>query len=340
MNTISTRNINRSISRGLARTLLATGAAALVLGACGGDDPAPLSEPAAAPTTAVATAAPATEPAQPVATTLPPAPAPVDAAVKISQTALGDVLSDPNGMTLYAFTNDVDATSTCSGTCAEAWPPVLVDPDFIVSPGLDSGIFATTQRDDGTHQLVAGKWPLYLYAADAKPGDVTGQGSGDVWYAVDTSGRLVGDSGESGGDYDAAGAATTTPTTAPPAVATADAAPVVQLADTELGRILTDAAGMTLYLFTPDEAGSPTCVDGCAQAWPPLLVDDVTALFAAEGIDASALSTVEHPNGGQQLKIGKWPLYTFGGDAAPGDTTGQGSGGKWFVVGADGKSIK
>ena len=125
------------------------------------------------------------------------------------------------------------------------------------------------------------------------------------------------------------------------AAPTTDAvAPVVQLADTELGRILTDSAGMTLYLFTPDEAGAPTCVGGCAQAWPPLLVDDVGELLAAEGIDASTLSTVEHPDGGQQLKIGKWPLYIFSGDVAPGDTTGQGSGGKWFVVGADGTSIK
>ena len=41
-----------------------------------------------------------------------------------------------------------------------------------------------------------------------------------------------------------------------------------------------------------------------------------------------------------QLKMGKWPLYTFSGDAAPGDVNGQGSGGSWFVVGQDGKLIK
>jgi predicted lipoprotein with Yx(FWY)xxD motif len=40
------------------------------------------------------------------------------------------------------------------------------------------------------------------------------------------------------------------------------------------------------------------------------------------------------------LKVGKWPLYRFAGDAAPGDTNGQGSGGVFFVVGADGKLIK
>ena len=217
---------------------------------------------------------------------------------------------------------------------------MLVDPDFIVSPGLDSGIFATTQRDDGTHQLVAGKWPLYLYAADAKPGDVTGQGSGDVWFAVDTGGRLIDGTGASARrvDGDGYGPATTAPPTAPhpPKPPRRWCSSPTPSSDASSPT----RAGMTLYLFTPDEAGAPTCVGGCAQAWPPLLVDDVAELLAAEGIDASTLSTVEHPDGGQQLKIGKWPLYTFSGDAAPGDTTGQGSGGKWFVVGADGKSIK
>jgi predicted lipoprotein with Yx(FWY)xxD motif len=294
-------------------------AATLGLAACG-DDAAPLSAPARS-------AAPTTVAAAPASATPSTAPASTDAAVKISQTELGDVLADPEGQTLYAFTNDVEAKSTCYGTCAEAWPPVLVDADFVVSPGLDSGIFATTVRDDGSLQLVAGKFPLYLFAADAKPGDITGHGSGDVWFAVDTSGRLfTGAAGE-------APAATSAPSTAPPA-----AAPLVAVSETELGAVLVDGAGMTLYLFTPDEAGTPTCTGGCAQAWPPVLVEG--EIVAGEGIDPALLSTVEHPDGGQQLKIGKWPLYRFAGDTAPGDTEGQGSGGKWFVVGADGKAIK
>ena len=334
-------------------SLLAVALGGVVIAACG-DDPALLAAPADTPTTVPASAppSPTAEPTAPVA----------DAAVKISQTELGDVLADPRGMTLYGFTNDVDATSTCAGTCAEAWPPVIVEPDFIVSPGLDTGIFATTQREDGSHQLVAGKWPLYLYAADAKPGDVTGHGSGDVWFAVDTSGRLISDgaaaattveptsetttevTGESGagGFYDdrdygdpvepTSGAE---PTGAEPS---ADAAPLVTLGDTSLGQVLTDADGFTLYLFTSDEAGSPTCAGGCATAWPPLLVEDGAELVAA-GVDPSLLSTVPHPDGGTQLKLAKWPLYRFSGDVAPGDTTGQGSGGSWFVLAADGTAI-
>lgn len=329
--------------------LLAVALGSVVIAACG-DDPAPLAAPADTPTTVPASAppSPTAEPTAPVA----------DAAVKISQTELGDVLADPRGMTLYAFTNDVDATSTCSGTCAEAWPPVIVEPDFIVSPGLDTGIFATIQRKDGSHQLVAGKWPLYLYAADAKPGDVTGHGSGDVWFAVDTSGRLISDGAAAATTDEAtetAGEATTDVTgeadaggfyddrnygdpVEPSSQPASDAAPLVTLGDTSLGQVVTDADGFTLYLFTSDEAGSPTCAGGCATAWPPLLVDDGTELVAA-GVDPALLSTVPHPDGGTQLKLAKWPLYRFSGDVAPGDTTGQGSGGSWFVLAADGTAI-
>ena len=335
-----------------ARTRLAlTGgavAATLLFAACGGET-VPISEPAAAAEPA-AEASPATTPATTPTTTEAPAPpaepANRDAAVKISQTAVGDVLADPNGKTLYAFTNDVEAKSTCYGTCADAWPPVVVDPDFIVSPGLDSGIFATTVRDDGSHQLVAGKYPLYLFAADAKPGDITGQGSGDVWFAVDVAGRLIetvpeqptddtsadadaGDDAPGGGYGNAADDGEVAET----------AAPVVQLGDSELGSIITDASGLTLYLFTPDEAGEPTCTGTCAGAWPPLLVDDGVELVAGEGIEAE-LSTVPHPDGGLQVRVGTWPVYYFAGDGRPGDITGQGSGDQWFVVAADGTSIR
>lgn len=322
-------HVNSFPSRAHRRVSLIAGvaAAAITLAACGGD-PAPIAEPAATTTVAstpVPTDPPATDPTAPATTpgttpeTAPPAPK--DAAVKISQTELGDVLANPDGKTLYAFTNDVEAKSTCYGTCAEAWPPVIVDADFIVSPGLDSGIFATTTRDDGSTQLVAGKFPLYLFAADAKSGDITGHGSGDVWFAVDLNGRIIDGTAEAVTEE---------------AVAT----PTIQLAESALGTIVTDAAGMTLYLFTADEAGSPTCAGGCAGAWPPLLVENADALFAGEGIDPALLSTVEHPDGGIQVKIGKWPLYYFGGDVAAGETNGQGSGEKWFVVGADAKSIK
>ena len=49
---------------------------------------------------------------------------------------------------------------------------------------------------------------------------------------------------------------------------------------------------------------------------------------------------VEAPGDVYQLKAGQWPLYTFSGDTAPGQTNGQGTGGSWFVVAPDGSLIK
>jgi len=137
-----------------------------------------------------------------------------------------------------------------------------------------------------------------------------------------------------------ADAPTDATTEAPGTTATTEAEAdesTVAVADTDLGAILVDGAGLTLYMFAPDSAGTPTCTGDCAGAWPPSIVEgDITA---GDGIDAALLTTVEHPDGGTQLKIGTWPLYTYAGDAAPGDVTGQGVGGSWFVVGADGEPI-
>ncbi len=102
----------------------------------------------------------------------------------------------------------------------------------------------------------------------------------------------------------------------------------VRTGDTSLGKVLVDANGLTLYAFTQDSNGTSTCVDTCASTWPPLTVDSTGLPM---GLDAKVFSVVARPDGSQQLKAGKWPLYRFSGDAAPGDTNGQGSGG-FFVV--------
>ena len=111
------------------------------------------------------------------------------------------MLASADGLTLYGFTNDVDAISTCYSTCAEAWPPVIVDEEWAVGPGLDIGIFSTTTREDGKLQLVAGKFPLYTFGGDAAAGDITGHGSGEVWFAVALDGTLIpGDAPQAGAE--------------------------------------------------------------------------------------------------------------------------------------------
>ena len=297
---------------------------------------------AVAPPPAATAAPPTTAPA----TTAAPAASPADFAAKVGESGLGKIMTDAKGLTLYGFINDVNATSTCYSTCAEAWPPVIVDADWKVGPGLDTGVFSTTKREDGSLQLVAGKYPLYTYGGDAAPGDTTGHGSGDVWFAMNLDGTLVAKDVK-----DATAAAPTTTAAAAPAAApnpygneTGTQAPApaaapapVSTATTSLGDVLVDASGMTLYGFTKDADGNSSCNDKCAEAWPPLTIDSDQL---PAGLDAKVFSVIARADGSHQLKAGKWPLYRFAGDSAPGDVNGQGSGGSWFVVAPDGKLIK
>jgi predicted lipoprotein with Yx(FWY)xxD motif len=115
------------------------------------------------------------------------------------------------------------------------------------------------------------------------------------------------------------------------------AAASVKLADTSLGKIIVDADGRTLYAFTKDTNGAPTCVDACAKAWP---ASSVTGSPVAGAGIAATLRAITAPTGGSMIAAGKWPLYRFAGDAGPGETNGQGTAGVWFAVAPDGTLIK
>jgi len=194
---------------------------------------------------------------------------------------------------------------------------------------------------------VAGKWPLYYYTGDAVPGDINGQGSGDVWFLVNPEGTLIKDAAGGSGGSDGeeattagttgsggygAGAKGSTSSTTKPATGA-----LVGTAKSALGDVMADAKGLTLYGFTADVGGKPSCYDACATAWPPLLVDSAEL---PAGLDPKVFSVVKRTDGTFQLKAGEWPLYRFGGDAAEGDVNGQGSGGKWFAAAPDGKLVK
>ena len=161
--------------------IILTVAGTALLASCGGDDDTSAAVPTA-PAPAVASVPPPT-------TTIAAAGSTV--AVKTGETDLGSILVGVDGRTLYGFTNDTPIQSNCEGTCAEAWPPVIVPANWTVAPGVDSGIFNTITRPDGSLQLVAGKYPLYAYSGDTASGDVNGQGSGDVWFVVSPDGEAI-----------------------------------------------------------------------------------------------------------------------------------------------------
>lgn len=153
----------------------------------------------------------------------------------------------------------------------------------------------------------------------------------------DTAATSAGTAGTTAAPTSAAETTTSTPDGGATTTAGADGDATIATTESDLGTILVDAEGRTLYAFTPDTEGAPTCVDACAEAWPPAFVEGEVAVG---DLDASVFTLVEHPAGGQQLKAGDWPLYLFAGDVAPGDVNGQGVGGNWFVVTPDGTLVE
>jgi predicted lipoprotein with Yx(FWY)xxD motif len=109
----------------------------------------------------------------------------------------------------------------------------------------------------------------------------------------------------------------------------------VAVATTDLGEILVDGEGMSVYLFTPDEAGESTCYDDCAATWPPV----PGPVSAGEGVDPGLLGTAPRTDGTVQATYAGWPLYLFAGDSAPGDVQGQGLNEVWWVIAPDGEMV-
>jgi predicted lipoprotein with Yx(FWY)xxD motif len=110
----------------------------------------------------------------------------------------------------------------------------------------------------------------------------------------------------------------------------------IHTADSDLGTILVDPDGFTLYVFTADSEGESACYDDCAQAWPPVPADTPIG----SDLDASLFASIERTDDIEQLTINGMPLYRYSPDENPGDTMGQGVNDVWFVVDTDGNMIE
>ncbi len=94
--------------------------------------------------------------------------------------ALGLVLTDAQGWTLYIFTRDQPGVSVCTGQCAVNWPPLTIEGDPVAPPDLP-GALGVIMRPDGARQVTYNDMPLYYFAGDTQPGDMNGHGVGGVW---------------------------------------------------------------------------------------------------------------------------------------------------------------
>jgi len=114
----------------------------------------------------------------------------------------------------------------------------------------------------------------------------------------------------------------------------------VGVASSQLGRILVDGHGHTLYLFLKDKNGKSACSGACAAYWPALIASGKPHAFA--GAKASLLGTIRRADGRRQVTYRHHPLYRFSGDTTKGLTSGQGLddfGAKWWVVSPAGQKI-
>ena len=97
---------------------------------------------------------------------------------------------------------------------------------------------------------------------------------------------------------------------------------------------LVDAGGYTLYLFEQDDGTTSNCNDACLDIWPALTV--AAEPTAGEGVDGALLGTAEQADGRVQVTYNGHLLYTYSGDAAPGETNGTSIPG-WLTVNAAGE---
>ncbi|MEV6312238.1 SCO0930 family lipoprotein [Streptomyces sp. NPDC051840] len=233
---------------------------------------------------------------------------------------LGKVLTDSEGFTLYRFDKDSaePPKSNCDGDCAKAWPPVPAE-GATAAAGTGAEVIGRVSRADGSQQLAVGGWPVYRYAEDSSPGEAKGQGVGGTWFAAAPDGKKATPDADGSADGTRAGTSGLS---------------VRQ--DPELGEIVVDKRGMTVYRFKKDSAWpmKSACTGACLKKWPvvaPVSRNDV------EGVTTKGFVTFDRPDGIRQQSIDCWPVYTFSGDKKPGDTNGQGAGGTWYAVTPDAK---
>src|ERR671935_1561407 len=158
------------------RSLLAVvpAAVAIAIAGCGGGNNHSTSAPAGAN---------AGTTAQPAAGT-----------VRAATTKLGRILVDSRGRSLYLFEKDAGTASTCYGACASLWPPLTVSGSPKAGAGIVASKLGTTKRKDGKAEVTYNGHPLYYYAGDQKPGDISGQGLnqfGAPWDVLNTAGKGI-----------------------------------------------------------------------------------------------------------------------------------------------------
>jgi len=185
----------------------------------------------------------------------------------------------------------------------------------------------------------------YVFALMAIAAVVAIAGCGGGSSSSGGGGGVYGGSGsKSGGEETSAGSETSSgggADSAPGESSEAgEAATVAVGTAANVGKVLVDSNGMTLYYFEKDKKGSGVskCSGACASAWPPLTTGG--AAKAMSGVQASMLGAIERNDGTTQVTYAGWPLYTFVEDKKPGEDNGTDSkafGASWYPLHPNGE---
>ncbi|MFJ2582076.1 SCO0930 family lipoprotein [Kitasatospora aureofaciens] len=251
---------------------------------------------------------------------------------------LGMVVTDGQGFTLYRFDKDTakPPMSNCNDGCAKTWPPVTKE-GTTAGSGIDASMIGEVTRADGSKQLTLGGWPVYRYAQDTAAGDTKGQGVGGTWFALAPDGKKAAAAATGASTYPSE-----MPTSAAPKPQPAQPAPggaqVSVTAQSQLGSIVVDARGMTLYQYAKDPSWPmrSLCEGQCAMTWKPAPAVDPSQV---KGVDPKLIGKMQRSDGTWQLSINCKPVYTYAGDNAPGDANGNGKDNLWSAINPAGKPV-
>lgn len=236
---------------------------------------------------------------------------------------LAPIVTSATGRTVYRFDNDSanPSKTTCLGECAQTWEPVMEGSGVVVEGGgIDEAKLGTVARPEGKQVTLKG-WPLYYFKDDVKLGQLAGQGSGDVWFAISPTGGKA------------------KPTTA---VKEKPAKPGVQVLKVSsvdgFMPFVTNEKGRTVYRFDNDSnnPARTTCFGDCLKKWEPVLAGENGFEVRGSQIKKGDVGTIDRPEG-KQLTLKGWPLYYFHTDKKLGQTAGYGIGNVWFPIAANGK---
>ena len=114
--------------------------------------------------------------------------------VASGSSALGRIIVDSRGHTLYLFEKDRRGASACSGACLVYWPPLLTSGAPTATKGARPSLLGSIRRADGTRQVTYAGHPLYLFSGDTRRGQTNGEGLKDFgagWYVLMPSGKKI-----------------------------------------------------------------------------------------------------------------------------------------------------